>query len=165
MAVSSRHLLFLGALIASASCDQASDNAANDEDEVVVLSGTESVQRFGDYEVHFNALRTTQLTPEIAAEYGIVRSPNRAMLNVSILQRQGDGSTRAVTADVDASAINLTGQLKSVAVREIQEGTAIYYIGETAIIDAETLIFTVDVAPDGDAGPFKVRFQKQFFVD
>lgn len=165
MGVSSRHLLFLGVLFASASCDQGANNAAEDDDEAAVLSGTESVQRFGDYEVHFNALRTTQLNPAIASEYGIVRSPNRAMLNVSILQYDSNGTGRAVTASVTASAINLTGQLKNVAIREIREGTAVYYIGELAIIDAETLIFTVDIAPNGGGGPFTIRFQKQFFVD
>lgn len=165
MGVSSRHLLFLGVLFASVSCDQGTDNAAEDDGEAAVLSGTESVQRFGDYEIHFNALRTTQLTPAIASEYGIVRSPNRAMLNVSVLAYDVNGTSTAVTADVAASAINLTGQLKKVSIREIREGTAIYYIGELAIIDAETLIFTVDVAPTDGAGPFTIRFQKQFFVD
>ena len=164
MAVSSKHLLLFGVLFASASCDQASNNGAS-EDQVVVLAGTESVQRFGDYEIHFNALRTTQLTPQIAAEYGIVRSPNRAMLNISVLAREANGMTRAVTANVSASAINLTGQLKNIAMREIREDTAIYYIGETAIIDAETLIFTVEATPTGEGEPFTVRFQKQFFLD
>jgi Domain of unknown function (DUF4426) len=87
------------------------------------------------------------------------------MLNVSILQYDSNGTGRAVTASVTASAINLTGQLKNVAIREIREGTAVYYIGELAIIDAETLIFTVDIAPNGGGGPFTIRFQKQFFVD
>ncbi|MEJ2297702.1 MAG: DUF4426 domain-containing protein, partial [Woeseiaceae bacterium] len=39
----------------------------------------------GDYVVHFSAQTTDQLSPEIARAYNILRSKNRAMLNVSII--------------------------------------------------------------------------------
>jgi DNA ligase (NAD+) len=41
----------------------------------------------------------------------------------------------------------------------------IYYIGEIAIANAETLIFTLDVTPINEPSRFTVRFQKQFYVD
>ena len=49
-----------------------------------VLPATESTKDFGEYVLYFNALNTDQLSPDIAREYGIVRSKSRAMLNVSI---------------------------------------------------------------------------------
>lgn len=146
-------------------CEQSVETTAGQEEEVAVLRGTESSRDFGDYVVHFNALATDQLTPEIAGEYGIVRSKNRAMLTVSIIQKEAQGVGTAVSGSVSASATNLTGQLKSIPVREIREGTAIYYIGEIAVTNAETLIFTVDVTPINEPSRFTVRFQKQFFVD
>ena len=66
---------------------------------------------------------------------------------------------------MSASAINLNGQLKPMTLREIQEGEAIYYIGELAITDAEIVIYTVDVMPINEPSRFTVRFKKQFFVD
>ncbi|MCJ7592014.1 MAG: DUF4426 domain-containing protein, partial [Woeseiaceae bacterium] len=38
----------------------------------------------GNYVVHFSAQSTDQLPPTVAREYNIVRSKNRAMLNISV---------------------------------------------------------------------------------
>lgn len=130
-----------------------------------VLPATESSKDFGDYVLYFNALNTDQLSPEIAREYGIVRSKSRALLNVSIHRKQDGGPTQAVTGAVSASAINLNGQLKTMTLREIREDAAIYYIGELAITDGEVLIYTIDATPSNDPSRFTVRFKKQFFVE
>lgn len=130
-----------------------------------VLPATESSKDFGDYVLYFNALNTDQLSPDIAREYGIVRSKSRALLNVSIHRKQDGGPTQAVTGAVSASAINLNGQLKTMTLREIREEAAIYYIGELAITDGEVLIYTIDATPSNDPSRFTVRFKKQFFVE
>jgi len=129
-----------------------------------VLPATESEKAFGDYVVHFNAMPTIDLSPEIAAANGIVRSNNRVMLTVSILRRTGSTDS-AVPGRVEASAANLTGQLRNLPTNEIREENAIYYIAETQIVNGETLIFTVEATPEGQTEPFVVRFRKQFFVD
>lgn len=164
MVYCSRLLPMLGTFALLSACEQPAQTAAAQE-EAAVLPGTESFKDFGDYVVHFNALGTDQLTPDVAANYGIVRSKNRAMLSVSILQKSEGSMGKAVTGSVSASAINLTGQLKNIALREIQERDAVYYIGETGITDGETLIFTVDATPINEPSRFTVRFKKQFFVD
>jgi hypothetical protein len=130
-----------------------------------VLPATESAKDFGDYVVYFNAIVTDQLSPDIAREYGIVRSKSRAMLNVSIHHKLPDGRAEAVTGAVTASATNLNGQFKTMTLREVREEDAIYYIGELAITDGEVLIYTVDATPINDPSRFTVRFKKQFFVE
>ena len=160
----SRLLPLLGSLAFLAACEQPAQTAAAQED-AAILPGTESFKDFGDYVVHFNAIGTDQLTPDVARNYGIVRSKNRAMLNVSILQKAEGSMGKPVTGSVSATAINLTGQLKNITLREIKEQDAVYYIGETGITDGETLIFTVDATPINEPSRFTVRFKKQFFVD
>ena len=145
-------------------CDQSSGVDVSNTLESV-LPATESSKDFGDYVVFFNAIRTDQLTPEVARDYGIVRSKSRVLLNVSIHRKGDGGRTTAVTGAVAASAINLTGQLKTMTLREIPEGDAIYYIGELAVTDGEVLIYTVDVTPSNESSRFTVRFKKQFFVE
>jgi hypothetical protein len=159
---------FSGAMLACvllAGCGEQSNMSGGSAGEIDVLAATESSRDFGDYVVHFNALTTDQLTPEIASEYDIVRSKNRALLNVSILRKQDNGGATAVSGAVAASAVNLTGQLKELLIREIRESDAIYYIAETPVTNGESLIFTLDVTPQNEASRFSVRFQKQFFVD
>jgi hypothetical protein len=132
-----------------------------------VLPATESSKDFGEYVLYFNALNTDLLSPDIARQYGIVRSKSRAMLNVSIHRKLAGGQTEAVTGAVAASAINLTGQLKTMQLREIKEndGKAIYYIGELPVTDGEVLIYTIDVTPSNDSSRFTVRYKKQYFVE
>ena len=48
-------------------------------------------QDFGDFGVHFNAVRTDDLSVAVARAYGIERSANRVMLNVSLLRKGADG--------------------------------------------------------------------------
>jgi hypothetical protein len=116
----------------------------------------------GDHIVHFSAQSTDQLPPDVARAYNIVRSKNRAMLNVSVLQ---ESDMAAVVADVSVKTVNLTGQLKSVTMRQINEGDAIYYIGEVAIANRETLVFDISVTPEGSNQASDLRFKRQFFTD
>jgi hypothetical protein len=116
----------------------------------------------GKHVVHFSAQSTDQLPPEIARAYNIVRSKNRAMLNVSVLE---EDTNTPVTAEVTVKTVNLTGQMKNVTMRMIQEQEAIYYIGETPVANQETLIFDISVKPDGEAEASEVRFKRQFYTD
>ena len=120
---------------------------------------------FGAYIVHFNALTTDQLHAEIAQQYGIVRSDNRPMLNVSILRKEDGGLPQPVSGQVTVAANNLTGQLKSGSLREVREQEAIYYIGEYGIANGGTLTFSIDVTPIDEGFPLSIRYMKQFFVD
>jgi hypothetical protein len=116
----------------------------------------------GDHVIHFSAQSTDQLPLEVARAYNIERNKHRAMLNVSVLE---NSSKRAVTADVTVKTVNLTGQLKNVTMRMIQEQEAIYYIGETPVANQEVLIFDISVTPDGATEATDVRFKRQFYTN
>lgn len=123
----------------------------------------------GNHIVHFSAQSTDQLPPTVAREYNIVRSKNRAMLNVSVISK-ADNSP--VSAEVTVNTVNLTGQLKNITMREIREGredqdevVAIYYIGDTTVANREVLVFDIKVRPDGEETVSEVRFKRQFYSD
>ena len=119
----------------------------------------------GDHVVHFSAQSTDQLPPLVAREYHIVRSKDRAMLNVSVIRKEDN---LPVPAEVKVKTINLTSQLKNVTMRRIDEAgptAAIYYIGETPVANREWLIFDISVQPEGVNLPSNVRFKKQFYTD
>ncbi len=116
----------------------------------------------GEHIVHFSAQSTDQLPPDVARAYGIVRSKNRAMLNVSVIK---EGTTVAVPADITVRTVNLAGQLKNVTMRKIEEQEAIYYIGETAVANHETLVFNISITPEGKTEASDVRFTREFYTD
>ena len=118
--------------------------------------------RAGDFTVHHNAVPTTSLTPDVARQYGITRSANRALVNISV--RQGEpGADRAVTAKVTVSATNLAGQRVELRMREVREGDAIYYLGEARTSGQETLTFDLSVTPEGAERPIRTVFRQEFF--
>ena len=119
----------------------------------------------GNHVVHFSAQSTDQLPPAVAREYNIVRSKNRAMLNVSVLRKPDN---LPVAAEVSVNTVNLTGQLKNVTMRKIEEPgdiVAIYYIGDTTVANREVLVFDISIKPDGEETVSRVRFKRQFYSD
>lgn len=126
--------------------------------------GTQDV---GEYLIHYNAISTDQLAPQVASAYNVVRSRNRALLNISVTRKE-DGSTGVpVEALVNVHAANLSGQVKNVTLRKIvEEGDfqAIYYVAEINVADGEMLIFDVYVTPEGHSETYTVHFKQQFFA-
>jgi len=153
-----REIFTLSMMSLLVACGGPGENASVPEAEPAGVSFVD----IGDHVVHFSAQSTDQLPPEVARAYSIVRSKNRAMLNVSVLE---EATNKAVTADVTVKTVNLTGQLKNVTMRMIEEQEAIYYIGETPVANQETLIFDITVRPDGVEEASDVRFKRQFYTD
>lgn len=123
------------------------------------------------YVIHYNALSTEMLPSEVVRSYGIVQSKHRGLLNISV--RKGDKKqylhTKAVFARVTAQNSNLVGQLKTLKIQRIEEGSqeskAVYYIAVFSITNAETLEFTITVDPDYQGKAHKIKFRQEFFID
>jgi hypothetical protein len=127
---------------------------------------SQQAQEFGDYIVHYNALSSSLITPEVAKAYGIRRSDSRALMNISVLKNTEGQTAKAVKAKVTASGRNLTGQTRNVEMREIDDGDgAIYYIGELSVRNMETFDFTIVVLVEGQSEPFNVKFRQQFYTE
>lgn len=123
----------------------------------------EQAQKFDDVEIHYNALPTNDLTPEVARNYKLTRSKSRGLLTISVLKKNGMGASYPVAAEVKVNAITVYNQLVSVDMREIKEGSAIYYLGEYWIVAPETLKFNISVKPDGSARPYSFDYQQSFY--
>ncbi|MEY4641413.1 MAG: hypothetical protein RLZZ227_1407 [Pseudomonadota bacterium] len=122
-------------------------------------------QTFGDYTIHYNAVNSTFLTPDIAAQYNIVRSERRAFLNIAVLRNEGDGSTTPVTAILSGGKRNLLRQEGAIEFNEIREGEAIYYIGEFDFSNAEILRFEIEVRPEGKGSAHTIEWSTQLYIN
>jgi len=118
----------------------------------------------GDYEIHYIAVNSTFLQPEIAAQYGIVRSPRNAFLNIAVLRKNANGSTVPVMATVSGSKHNLLQQSEAVTFAEVREGTAIYYLGQFAFSDAEILRFEITVQAQDSTTTHNIEWQTQLYA-
>ena len=125
----------------------------------------EQSKTFGDYTIHYAAFTTDMLSTEVARQYKIRRSKNRAILNISVLKKVMETTGQPVKAQVEATATNLSRQLKNLTPRELRGNGAIYYIAETAVNNEETLDFNLSITPEGESAALSFSFQQQFFTD
>lgn len=155
---------FLIPLILLTACEQqAPTNQSNSSR--ISYATNEHDKEIGNYVIHINALTTDQLPVEVARGYNISRSKNRAMLNVSVREKQDDTEV-SIAASINVVAKNLSSQQKNVSVREIKEENpnVIYYIGELPVSNEENITFELDVTPLGSTGPLLISYSQQFFT-
>ncbi len=129
------------------------------------LAGAENSTQADGYTIHHNAIPSAMLTPEVAADYRIVRSKYRGLLNISVIKNIPGTTGQAVTARVSAYALNLIGRRHNIDLREIREGEAIYYIGDFPIVDGETLKFMLEITPEGATKPIEAALSQEFYID
>ena len=129
---------------------------------VTGLAHAEKSQKFGDLEIHYNALTTDELLPEVARAYKIERSKTRGLLTISVLKKNNRGIPMPVAAKVSFFATNLTQQLSQLSMREIKEGAAVYYLAEFRVAPPDTLTFNGEVEVRGSP-KHEVKFSQAFY--
>ena len=96
-----------------------------------------------------------------------VRLAHKALL-AQLLQRDTAMPVREVAGPTPVEAklkvyvTNLNQQLIEVPMREVREGTAIYYLGEFRVAPPDTLMFTATVETAGEPKR-EVRFSQKFY--
>ncbi|OZG74764.1 hypothetical protein BTA51_04420 [Hahella sp. CCB-MM4] len=131
----------------------------------VTFANAEQKQVFGDYEVHYIALPTTVLDPAIAKQYNLARSKSTGFLNVSVLKKQADGTTRAISAFVRGHVRNMVQQQRELEFSRISEGSAVYQIAQFWYSEGENMVFELEVQADPEQGPFSLRFSQAIYPE
>ncbi|EAZ99578.1 DUF4426 domain-containing protein [Marinobacter sp. ELB17] len=122
-------------------------------------------KNFGEYTVSWSVLPSTFLTPEIAKENNLQRSKSIGIVNVAIMQNNADGALSPVTGQVEGQVTNDIQQVRFLAFRRIQEGSAVYFVAEYQYGTAELLTFSVTARPTGHDQELPVRFSHALFND
>lgn len=116
----------------------------------------------GAYVVHYNAFHASRLDSMLARRYGLPQSADRYVLTVAITERD---SGEQVAASVMAQVTRPDGRMHQFEMREIRDGTDIYYVGEMALKSADELDFVLRVQPDEDMPPESIRFSRRLSTD
>ena len=130
-----------------------------------MMASGQQAEDLGSFEVHYSAINTSQLTPDVARAIGVQRSSSRGLLNLAVLRKQDGQMNEAIPARIRVEAVNLVGQRREVALNEVREEDAIYYLGTFRFHNEERVTFHVEVEPlDRPGTARQFRFQQQFFV-
>jgi hypothetical protein len=117
------------------------------------------------YVVHYSAFNSTMLQPEVAKAYDLMRSRQRAVMNIAVQRKMPDGSRKAVMAQLKGYTGALGGSERPLDFKVVTEGDAIYYLAEFLIGNGEKLNFDITVQPTPQTNPIKIKFSQQFFQD
>lgn len=120
----------------------------------------EQKQELGSWEVHYIAFTSTFLTPQVAKEYGLVRSKYNGIINISVLDRQ-DKSAQSVVLTGEAK--NLLGVIKQLKFKQITEGQAIYYLAVLPFSDQEQYRISINI--NNGIEQKTLKFQHKFYAD
>ena len=134
---------------------------------ILLFSTAQADQKvtFNGYELHYIALNSTMLTPEIAGQYGLARSGQQALLNLSVLkQRRNDVAVPVPNAEVTVRVRNLLGQSNRLDMRVIEEQNARYFIGSVPFDDREVLWFDIVVSIPGERD-FEFSFSQELWEE
>ena len=122
----------------------------------------EIAQKFGALEIHYNAISTDELLPEVARAYKLERSKTRGLVTMSVLKKNAVGGLSPVPAKISIYANNLNRQLTHINMREVRDGTAIYYLGEFRMALPDTLKFTATIETAGEPKR-EISFDQKFY--
>ena len=127
-------------------------------------AGAEQKIDDGAYRVHYAALNTRDLSPDIARAFGVRRSSTRGLLVLNAQFVDGD-ETLPVPAAGSGHVRNLIGHQQALELRPAQEGPVHYLLAEFEFVDREHLQFDLQVTPQGHSRPVTIRFKQQFYAD
>lgn len=126
------------------------------------VSNAENMKKMNDINVHYIALSSTFLTPEIAKAYGIERSRYKGLVNISVLDNTQE-SKPSKTVIINGKARNDVGQIKSLDFTEVVEGDAVYYLAQVSYTNEETIYFDINITDKGKQ--HNLKFSQKFYVD
>lgn len=128
----------------------------------ITTTSAENMKKMADINVHYIALNSTFLTPEIAKTYGLERSRYKGLVNISVLDNTKKGSP-AKTVIMTGKARNDVGQIKSLEFTEVKEGDAVYYLAQVSYANEETIYFDINISDKGKQ--HNLKFSQKFYVD
>lgn len=129
-----------------------------------VVAQAEQYVDAGDFRVHYAAVNTTALTPEVARQFGVERTRNRILLVLNAQQRI-DGRHQPVPATASGTATTLLGHVQKLALRPIREGDVHYVVASFETLDGEFMTIDAQVLPAGANAPIQLKFRQQFYRD
>ncbi|WP_390904105.1 DUF4426 domain-containing protein [Shewanella phaeophyticola] len=130
---------------------------------VIGVAHAEQKQQVGNFDIHYMALNSTFITPQVAKTYGIERSGYNGLVNITVLNTQLPGNP-AVAVEISGVANNLIDARMTLDFKEIREGNAIYYIAEVPFRDDQEVNFTVAIKYTNQLNT-TVKFKQKFYVE
>ena len=124
-----------------------------------------TVEKFGDYTVHYNVFNSTTIPAKVAEAYKLVRGEDHALVNISLTKTENGSTSLGLPAVVKGASKNLMQQQQPLKFIEIKEGDATYYLAPFVFTNEEILHFDIQVSADANAKPMSFTFSRTLYTE
>lgn len=121
----------------------------------------ENSKEFAQHVVYYNAFPTDSLPSQMTKQYGLKRSKNYVLVNISVMKK-GEALPVAIKSKISGQMKNLMGQSQKLEFREIKEAKAIYYIAQVPVQNKAIVNFFIDIEPLNTSATYQLKFSKKF---
>ena len=127
----------------------------------ILPAAAQQSTRYDQFELHHSIVYTTFLSPEVAAEYGITRGPDKAILTLSVRDADSEEiAGRPMTIEGRTWDLITGGDMRA---KEIREGRATYYIVPFEFLDREYRFFEFTFQPEGAVEAYDHKMKVQLW--
>lgn len=132
-----------------------------------LLAQDKNMEKVGDYEIYYDVLPTSFLSPQIAQGYNIVRSKGQGMVRITVLQRLADGSSEPVKARVSGHAGNLAGQLNGLSfhTHQVGQNQGIFNLATFRFSHDDPMRFNLRVTYSSKQPAHELAFIRRLYMD
>ena len=128
---------------------------------VAPLTHAQQSERFDNYELHYSIVYSTFLTPQVAADFGLPRGKDKAMLTLSVRDAEaGDIQGRPMAISGRSWDLINGGPME---IKEVREGRATYYLIPFEFLDQEYRFFEFTFTPEGSDKSYDYKFKTQLW--
>lgn len=113
---------------------------------------------FENYVLRSSTVSTDNLSTATAKAHGIERSPRKAVINVTVINKNAVGES-TVPAKVAVSTIDPGGYGRDIEMRETTENGYVSYSGVYALVGREGIELDVSAQPVGSDKTLTMRFR------
>lgn len=144
-----------------AGCDKAEQSVDSPETQASVDQPLGHVAEFDGFTLRASLSPTERLPEAMAQQYGIEADPDRALLNVVIMEQRPDGQPVPVSAEVSAHYESLVGHETVIDMRAVEADGLVSYIGTLDASAQRVFRFVIEAQPEGNDQPLQTDFEVQ----
>jgi hypothetical protein len=119
----------------------------------------------GPHRLYYALTPTQDLLPVIARSYDIEPRPNLALLTATLAPREPTNGDDVATAELEATAISLTGERRPLAVRRHDEAGGATWLATVEMRHRVPMTIEIRARATATAPEFKVRLTREFRFD
>lgn len=119
----------------------------------------------GDVRLHYALTPTSDLLPEIAGSYGILRRRNLALLTITLTPAGAGATQRLAATELTAIAVPLLGERRPLVLRRFDEDGGPTYLATVSVRHREPITIELRARVGADGPEIATRWTREFHLE